>query len=577
MKQDYDYESELDFAKYIPVDISEDNTDYKISVRNIQELQPTPQTRRDFQIYNFQEFLMLNQVWDKPLMQNTVWYHHIYRGLLHTDLVQLCSDGGLRNEVGSFGVILSINNIQMSKTIMRIHEEYGDLTSYRSEAFGLLGALSLYNKLQDFTMKIQGNRQPTTVTIYCDNEALVDIVNYQSWRKFTRKFYYSSDADVIKEIVIMMRYIRSFQEIIHIKHIKGHQDRGPNALTYPATLNVAADHAATEALQLPPAEKQLDLPTQKASLYINNQLVSSHHTRHLREAYLLIPFREHLNNINNWSEVIFDTVWWSPHGKAMNKFGTHQQLMLQKYLNNRLPTNKRENRYYKYISSGCSVCHELETQQHILQCTGCMLRNTARKQYLVDLRSYFEQTYVSPTTTHVILSSVSAYINGHAPPTLQFFGLENTTSLALAFVEQSNIGWDQWFKGKLSKKWKDVYEHDLHHGILQTNNHPRVIAAEVWATNIIYRTWEYVRNSWQIRNDSEHGNNTDPIATQKEKLIVKILWCKTKITYFPNNYLRTLTAETLRGQPLNNLKMTDSQFQMLIRTNPSGQTDEETE
>jgi hypothetical protein len=259
----------------------------------------------------------------------------------------------------------------------------------------------------------------------------------------------------------------------------------------------------------------------------------------------------------------------------MNKFGTHQQLMIQKYLNNRLPTNRRENRYYKYISLGCSVCNELETQQHILHCTGFIQRNAARRQYMVDLRNYLEQTYLSPTTIHVICSSLSAYLDGHETPTEPSLGLQHNTIIGLAFRDQCIIGWDQWLKGKLSKTWKTVYEQDIRQNILHTANHPRVVAAHIWATNIIYKTWEFVRQCWQIRNDNEHGTHTEPIVTQKEKLIKKILWSKTKITYFPNNYLRNLTAETLRGQPLNNLKMTDSQLLMLIRANPLGHNNEE--
>jgi hypothetical protein len=84
-------------------------------------------------------------------------------------------------------------------------------------------------------------------------------------------------------------------------------------------------------------------------------------------------------------------------------------------------------------------------------------------------------------------------------------------------------------------------------------------------------TWEYVRTCWKFRNDEEHGNNQDPVATQKDKLIRKILWMKTKILHFPNNYLRNLTIETLRGLPITNPKMTESQFEILVRANQNGQ------
>jgi hypothetical protein len=186
IKIDFDYEPTIDLTQYTTVDTSEDNNYYKISIRNVPELQHPPQPKQDFRIYNFQEFLLLNQVWDKSLIHNTTWYRNVNQGIHPNDIIQLCCDGGLRNDIAGYGVILSINNEIISKTIMRMHEEYSSFSSYRSEAFGLLGALTLYNKLQEYNMKINGNRQPTTITIYCDNESLVDIVNYQSWNKFVK-------------------------------------------------------------------------------------------------------------------------------------------------------------------------------------------------------------------------------------------------------------------------------------------------------------------------------------------------------------------------------------------------------
>jgi ribonuclease HI len=259
----------------------------------------------------------------------------------------LCSDGGRRNGIAGFGIVLSINQNTIITTRMRLKEEFGEYTPYRSEGFGLLGALILYNKLQEYTAMVIGSRQPTTVTLYCDSESLVDVVHKQSWTQFTNKFHYSADADVIKEIVLLLRLIRGHQEIAIVRHVKGHQDRGTNPLSYAATLNVTADHLATESLHHPIQQHLIELPSTTATIYIGGESVSSNYTQHLREAFLLIPYRTHTNNINNWADDVFDKVWWEPHGTAMNKYGTHQQLMLQKYINNRLPTNRREHRYYE--------------------------------------------------------------------------------------------------------------------------------------------------------------------------------------------------------------------------------------
>jgi hypothetical protein len=58
--------------------------------------------------------------------------------------------------------------------------------------------------------------------------------------------------------------------------------------------------------------------------------------------------------------------------------------------------------------------------------------------------------------------------------------------------------------------------------------------ADQWCTKLIVLTWDFVHNSWQLQNDNKHGKNGNELVVQKEKLIRKILWSKTKITSFPN-------------------------------------------
>jgi hypothetical protein len=113
--------------------------------------------------------------------------------------------------------------------------------------------------------------------------------------------------------------------------------------------------------------------------------------------------------------------------------------------------------------------------------------------------------------------------------------IQENTLLYSAYTDQSKIGWDQWLKGKVACAWQPVYIHDIRRNVNQSGTPHRVPTAPVWATKLIIMTWEYVRTCWKFRNDEEHGNNQDPIATQKDKLIQKILWMKTKITHFPIN------------------------------------------
>jgi hypothetical protein len=470
---------------------------------------------------------------------------------------------------------MSLNGRIVTRSRMKLKDEFCTLSSHRSEAFGVLGAILMYTKLQEFTSHLVGARPRTTVTVYCDNESLVNTVNEQGWKKFTPQFNYTPDADLIREIILQIRFIRRNNETIRIQHIKGHQDRTGGALTYAAHLNITADHLATDSLLLSAQNKELELPHKQVSIYINDKMVTSNYTKHLSEAFVSEPARKHIENINGWRHNEFNLVWWEPVGKAIEKYSGNPQLMLQKYINNRLPTNKRESKYYKYIEEGCHLCQQLETQDHILQCRYCEKRCTNRAQFIIDLKSFLQQSYLEADSIRVITNCTQAYLQGDDTPTALQLGIVNNTTLLRAFEEQSAIGWNNWFRGRITKKWGEVYTNSVRSTIGNAYNGPRILPPEAWAIKLICKLWDHVRQAWQLRNGGEHGTNDDPLRTQKEKLVKKILWQKTKVTYFPNNYLRNLTEESLRGLPLENLKMTDSQFQILIRASTTGQNREE--
>jgi hypothetical protein len=180
--------------------------------------------------------------------------------------------------------------------------------------------------------------------------------------------------------------------------------------------------------------------------------VSSNHAIHLRESYLSIPVRAHINNMNNWNNEQFDLVWWDAHEKALSKFSNNPLLLLKKYLDNRLPTNRRENKYHKYIAEGCYLCKEAETQAHILQCKFCEQRTTARRQFIIDIKSFMNQTYLSIDTIQVISSCLFAWLNQEEIPTVEY-----NEMLLRAYKEQTELGWENWFKGRLTRTLREVY------------------------------------------------------------------------------------------------------------------------
>jgi hypothetical protein len=113
----------------------------------------------------------------------------------------------------------------------------------------------------------------------------------------------------------------------------------------------------------------------------------------------------------------------------------------------------------------------------------------------------------------------------------------------------------------LTSSWGILYNHDLN----TTNHGIRNQSAEKWSRKIIDLNWDFFLQAWNIRNEIEHSTDGDQIRNQKDKLIAKIMWTKTKILNFPTSYLHNNTEEQIRDLPLGNLKMLDSQIQTLKR------------
>jgi hypothetical protein len=172
-----------------------------------------------------------------------------------------------------------------------------------------------------------------------------------------------------------------------------------------------------------------------------------------------------------------------------------------------------------------------------------------------------ESTHTDSTTIQVIITYLRNWLNGNPQPNIRTLAPEASFTLRRAVTEQNQIGWDHWFRGRLSVTWGVLYNHDL----LVANHGMRNQTAESWARQLVEITWSFVLRNWTIRNELEHDTHGDVDLNRRTRLINKIMWSKGKIANFPNNYLRRLTQDQIQELPFANLKMMDSQIQALKR------------
>jgi hypothetical protein len=291
-------------------------------------------------------------------------------------------------------------------------------------------------------------------------------------------------------------------------------------------------------------------------------ILSAGYTTILHDAYTTITLRKHLQTSNNWNGKFLEKLWWKPCGVELLSRPKGEHKMLIKYLHNRLPCNKKQNRYYGYLPNTCCLCRNIEeTQNHILQCKTCEKREDQRIQYLYNLNKYLIDSHTNEETRVVIIQFLTTWLNQQPLPEMQTLIPEASPTLKKAVAEQSEMGWEHWFKGRLTMEWATLYNHDLK----STNHGMQNQTAETWGKKIVSMTYDFVLGVWTTRNESEHNTEGDQFKNQKDKLVDKIMWNKSKVVNFPSSYLNGITKEQIQDLPLGNLKMLDSQIQTLKR------------
>jgi hypothetical protein len=121
----------VDTNKFIPVDISEDNTTYRVYHRSISGIQFTPIYEPPVRNGNFQEFISSSSGTMMPLLKNFYINGMFPLDQRENDNITVCCDGSVRNAMGGYGVSFSINENTVNSTRMKIQPGYNAFQSYR--------------------------------------------------------------------------------------------------------------------------------------------------------------------------------------------------------------------------------------------------------------------------------------------------------------------------------------------------------------------------------------------------------------------------------------------------------------
>ena len=419
------------------------------------------------------------------------------------DLV-IATDGTLKNGKGGAACTLHTTvEPGTIKAIIPVDGRPNQLSSYRTELFGMLGALLI---LHEVLQNYKGPLLLATATLWCDNQSAVNKFNLLSGeRHYSIATANMADADVLQEI----RYWKHSLPIpIAANWVKSHQDE---CTTREARLNRIVDRLAsmqhnttgewastTKSQMLPHTIAQLHLPQGRYTGCINKNIQYELWSEEANE-YILRKL-----NLNQRGMRID----WSSLGRHHKSLSWQRRATRLKMIFRWAPTQSRLHRIQQADSAKCPLCNsEIETVEHVMQCKS-PAATSARKAALVELELSLEDVGTHPD----LVSIMSEAIETGREPVCDCS--ESEINLQGLMDAQRKVGWPYLKFGVLALEWRNTQTAwaELRDPDYSNKREDR------WATQVQEILWQYVTTVWEHRNATVHGkdeNEARRIKTDK--------------------------------------------------------------
>ena len=125
------------------------------------------------------------------------------------------------------------------------------------------------------------------------------------------------------------------------------------------------------------------------------------------------------------------------------------------------------------------------------------------------------------------------------------------TAIGEAVEEQFVIGWENAFRGRLSKKWGDAQK------LADTQMNRRERSGLI--ANLINKLWEQMHTLWRERNEIKHGRTTEEIQQRMRRIINPLVRAayesrETSVSIFNQRLFRMAREDRLKMSPVENTR-----------------------
>jgi hypothetical protein len=303
------------------------------------------------------------------------------------------------------------------------------------------------------------------------------------------------------QLVYELQQLISENHQISITFVRSHQElkKVRSDLSHIELLNIMADNLTKAARKTKRVAKYTSLPQNPIDFTINNITINSKYSIRSKKAYHSTYLRDYLKRKHSWSNKVIDSIWWKPYFNSLSKLSYPEKVIIYKFINDRLPTKARENKYYNFRDKQCNQCQcDIEDEDHILKCYS-IKRHQSRTEWLTELSSYLSQNHTPAEIKQVILHNLNQLLEPSA--NIDIVTDPETFELNKANNQQSMIGWRHFIRGRMSIEWgktisNHLFDEKLYH-----------ISAEKWAADLFSLNWKHILKIWKERCLEVHGDN----------------------------------------------------------------------
>jgi hypothetical protein len=450
--------------------------------------------------------------WEDPFIENTTVSDttNIHKLFSQDEfIVFIASDGGVYNHEGTFGIVISDGNAPLAHNNGKFYSVDFCESSFRSELYAMLAGILTFQSLC-----IHYKALPTakiTINMVSDCKTLVNKVNKRLNNRRTTNQHRDSDVDLELQLLHELQNLISNNMIISISHVRSHQElkKAKSILSHAESMNIMADKLTKTARKYRQKRTYTSLPQNPIDFTINKSTINSKYALRSKKAYHSISLRSYLKEKTNWSDNTIDTIWWQIYYNSLSKLSSPEKVVIYKFINDRLPTKAREQKYYPYRTKHCSQCQcDNENEDHIIQCFS-IRRKQARKTWLDELEDYLSQNHTPPEVKITMMTQLNNWLE--PTTTINNQSVEENPELLLATEQQQKIGWKHYIRGRMTIEWGNIiHRHIEKEKIIN-------MTAEKWGANLLSIHWKHILKIWKERCEEIHGTTPEQIEQHKKE------------------------------------------------------------